>query len=692
MRVIEQLHHISSDHRMTFEGRLKRLLDLGCELLGMEVGVVGYVVSERFWVLKAVGADNLLKDGDDFPMEGNYCSEAYYADGILAYDNILEDVSKIDPSFKSFPMRSYIAMPYFVDGHRYGTLNFASVYPREQPFSSLAYDYIALLSAWVSTELSRKLAISALISNQQELKNQNALFKQVNDLTGVGTWKLDVESLAVEWSSSLRKIFGMGPHDPIGVEDVLAFIANDDVREYYKKEFWRAALAGQDWTLEFEVLTLHGHRRWVESRSHPVMEKGKCVKIIGATLDITERVMTKLRLEEEKRVASEALEARSMFFANMSHEIRTPIHGVLGMLEALDNTQMDRQQRRFCEVASQSAKALLDIVNDVLDFSKIDAGEMRFEEISFSISEMVEKVVSMFLGPLKKKQLTLTLNTHDLEGEWLVGDPVRLTQILINLVNNAIKFTESGGITIAVNCETQATGGVVLKLAVSDTGVGIDKEKQASIFNPFHQVEKSTQRKYGGTGLGLAIVAQIVSHYKGELSVESEPGEGATFTVALPLKTGEAPPPSPDADQPRQLAGNGLSIVALVVEDNQINQLVIGEQLAQLGVQYELAENGAEGVQKMEHALTTDRCYDIVLMDCQMPVMDGYQACRTIRKMGAEAARIPIIALTANALADERGNSIAAGMNDFLTKPLSIDRLAACMRMHLIQALSKNAT
>jgi CheY-like chemotaxis protein/anti-sigma regulatory factor (Ser/Thr protein kinase) len=378
----------------------------------------------------------------------------------------------------------------------------------------------------------------------------------------------------------------------------------------------------------------------------------------------------------------------------MSHEIRTPIHGVQGMLETLANTSLTSKQKQYLDIAVRSADSLLGIVKDVLDFSKIDSGHMGFEEAAVSLDEIIELQVPMFTRLAHKKGLALNINTKALKNTMFVADGLRLSQIIINLLTNAIKFTPNGSVALTTRCTEYGAGRFRVKIIVTDTGIGISQPQQEVIFTPFHQAEESTQRRFGGTGLGLAIVKKIVSHYGGNVEVASEIGKGAKFVVTLILNSADEikrkDALAVRANSSRKISREALEKArVLVVEDNEINQIVIKEQLKEIGVNVDLADNGERGVAKVKASIVEQRPYDLVFMDCHMPILDGLQATKCIRELGGQGEVMTIVALTANALNGEKEKCLQAGMNDFISKPVGTSRLRKCLQYHL--ALSEHA-
>lgn len=415
--------------------------------------------------------------------------------------------------------------------------------------------------------------------------------------------------------------------------------------------------------------------------------KEELTRLAAETFALAEDLDRAREEAEEARITAEnASTAKSRFLAVMSHELRTPMTAVMGMGDLLMGTPMTDQQTGYVKTLRSSAETLLAILNDVLDFSKIEAGQLVIESIDFSLHRLVEEVVQLFLVRAAARGLTLTATIAEGTPRHVRGDPTRLRQLLFNLISNAIKFTDRGGIELAVWCpdsgaegETEDDGDLTLRVEVADTGIGMSEDQRARVFEPFVQGDASTSRKYGGTGLGLAICKRLVEAMGGDIAVSSAPGRGSIFRFTLRVRPAEAPPEADALARPMSefandaaLDARAISLRLLLAEDNDVNRMLITAMLTRMGHRIDAVGDGRAVLAALQAAE-----YDAVLLDMEMPVMDGRSTARAIRRLNGPAARLPVIGVSADALPEHRDGHMAAGLDAYLTKPIDWEHLNA---------------
>ena len=505
---------------------------------------------------------------------------------------------------------------------------------------------------------------------------QTRLLEQTQSAARVGGWELDCISQALYWTEETYRIHDTdaAKYTP-SLETAIQFYAPESIPII--SEAVKAGLAtGTPWDLELRMITTTGRRIWTRAIGKAVRENGCTQRLYGSFQDITERKQAEADVLAAKAAAEAANRAKSEFLATMSHEIRTPMNGVLGFTDLLLDTHLDEEQRTFTTTIKNSGEALLTLINDILDFSKIEAGKLTLEPLPFDLPETMEQVLALLSSGAKEKAIQLRMEYPADVPRRIVADPTRVRQIALNLVGNALKFTQQGSVTVRV-VKMRSGGQCFLRMEVIDTGIGIAKEKQSQLFQKFTQADSSTTRRFGGTGLGLAISRRLSELMGGEIGLESEPGHGSTFWFSLPLVEAPGPgqanvhQPTPSDFKASSIADaiEPVSLRILVAEDNPINQLVMMKLLKKFGCEVKIAPDGREAVQ-----LFQSNTYDLILMDCQMPEMDGFEATGEIRRLEqihpSASSPIPIIALTASAMQEDLDRCIRSGMDAYLTKPL----------------------
>ena len=516
-----------------------------------------------------------------------------------------------------------------------------------------------------------------------ELGEAHATLAKIIDASPVPTLVLDAGHRITHWNAACEQIIGMPASQMVGTRDQWkAFYPNQRpimadlvitgemtrIQELYSNKYRRSKLVHGGYEAEdyFPMFD-----RWLFFTAAPLHDKqGRIVGAIETLQDITERKQAEVALTDAKHAAEAAAETKATFLANMSHEIRTPMNAVIGLAHLLLKGDLSGKQRDYISRIHGAAKMLLGVINDVLDFSKIEAGQMKLEETEFTLDEVLDNVSSVLLHRAQEKGLELQYVVEPGVPAQLLGDPLHLAQILVNLIGNALKFTASGSVSVYVRrLAADSDACVRLEFDVQDTGIGMSAEQQRNLFQAFSQADTSITRKFGGTGLGLAISKHLTELMGGDIWVSSQPRVGSTFSFTVNLRPGRQPAAVVHAasHRPPVVDDNLLAgLRVLLVDDLPTNCLIAGEILEAFGATVDTAENGVQALRKL---LDDQIPCDVVLMDIQMPEMDGLEATRRLRAT-LRGARLPIIAMTAHALDSERERCRAAGMDDFIAKPI----------------------
>jgi PAS domain S-box-containing protein len=518
--------------------------------------------------------------------------------------------------------------------------------------------------------------LTELVRTMERLERSDQRLKLVLEMTQTHVYDVDYATKTIETDGVSNNLYGEG----MSFQDIagsrLEFVDPRD-RPAANEAYCRHIADGVPCRYEFRANRSDGKEVWVSAVANVTLNKqGRLARSLGAMQDITIRKRDEQALQQAMLLAETANSAKSAFLATMSHEIRTPLNGVLGMAQAVAADELTDVQRERVGLIRQSGETLLIILNDILDISKIEAGKLELEDAEIDVRELAQGVHATFSAMAQSRGVSLSLDVEpDALGVYR-GDPGRVRQILCNLVSNAVKFTDMGLVELRLSA-----GADGLTARVKDSGAGIPPEQLSRLFEKFEQADASTTRRYGGTGLGLAICRELASLMGGSISAHSVVGEGATFTVVLPLprlrdaEEAAAPAVTP---RPAQAGPGGLRILA--AEDNHVNQLVLKTLLGQVGLDVSVAANGLEALEMWEAG-----DWDLILMDVQMPVLDGPAATRKIREREAATGRgrTPIIALTANAMSHQVAEYRAAGMDGFVSKPIDVQRLYAALETAL---------
>jgi PAS domain S-box-containing protein len=521
-------------------------------------------------------------------------------------------------------------------------------------------------------------------AHDRTLRSEESL-KLAVDLAGLRVWEKNFEHGEITSIGSPDLEFHVPGEFSESVDDEMWSMIDERDRDRVLAVWREFERNGAAFDPEFRVKSADGVERWAASAMRVIRDQdGRMLRMVGAIQDITQRKLQEQALIKAKEEAEAATRAKSAFLATMSHEIRTPLNGVLGMTQAMSQGELEPAQRERLEVIRQSGENLLALLNDLLDFSKIEAGKLTLEDGEFELDELARGAFATFAAVADGKDLDFRLEVEPAACGRYRGDPVRVRQVLCNLVSNALKFTDRGHVIVQIR--RRARGLVV---QVSDSGIGMSREQCEHLFRPFEQAETSTARRFGGTGLGLAICRDLVEMMGGRIGVRSSPGAGSIFSIRLPLERvgdskaaaadDEAAPAAPVVLQPLRV---------LAAEDNSVNQLVLKTLLGQVGIEATMVFDGRAAVEAWAR-----EPWDLILMDVQMPVMDGPTAVAEIRAREAVEgrARTPIIALTANAMEHQVARYLAAGMDGYIAKPIEASRLFATVEAALAGDFSGEA-
>ena len=540
-------------------------------------------------------------------------------------------------------------------------------------FITKPYDQLEL-SSRITHHLQKKFESSERLQTEQKLQ---AITNSAQD----AILMIDPQGVITYVNPAVLAIFGYHPEEMLG-ENLHDLLAPERYLADHKAAFHEFLRSGTGNAIgkNVELCALHkdGQEIAVELSLASIFFSGGW-HAVGTVRNITERKKIEAELAKRTEEAEEASRLKSTFLATMSHDIRTPISGVIGLSDLLMDTDLAKEQREYAALISRSGESLLGLINDILDFSKIEAGKLEMEMLNFDLHITVNDVVALFAHRIAESALKLEYRYDPAIQASLTGDPGRISQILNNLVGNAMKFTHEGKITINTKLQGELNNFVTILFEVCDTGIGIPHDRLAAVFSPYTQAEGSTTRKYGGTGLGLAICKQLAELMDGEIGVTSDVGKGSTFWFTARFEKQTVGTPLASEIQLENIHDKLDQAVArsrriLLAEDNPINQKIAVITLNKLGHSVDVVANGIEAVRALEST-----GYDLVLMDCMMPEMDGFEATAMIRDPESKVLnhKVPIIAMTANAMKGDRENCIEAGMDDYLTKPVKKDALAA---------------
>jgi PAS domain S-box-containing protein len=670
----------------TTDRALQQILEKGCELLGFELGAFWLIVGDRLKCLKTWPEDD---DQYQAFCQSSYSEQFQRSQGVLGrvWDSGSPVwLSELGPSnfLRDFgsdaaDLKSALIFPICAPGSTpLGIIEFYSHSSRNE--DQVVLSTVQELSAHLAEYINRWRAQEALFEAESQY---SIVAKTLSDVI----LTINQEGTIVFANEATKRVLNYDAKELIGQK--LTRLMPVETRKSHQTGLGRYLKTGE------RVLNWHGFEALAVDRlgkEVPVSISLGEYTIRGKTFitavirDITSSKLREEELQKAKDVAVSSAQVKIDFLTNISHEIRTPMNGVIGMTGLLLQTDLDDRQLEFASAIRNSADRLLAVVNDVLDFSSLEAGKLKFEEVAFDLDNAISEVVGLLAAQIAEKPLDFRTNVAPDVPRKLLGDPARLWQILVNLLSNAVKFTPAGSVCLNVTLQENRRDKLSLRFEVCDTGVGISKESQNRLFQPFSQIDSSHSRAHSGTGLGLVISSQLVTLMEGSIGVESAVGQGSTFWFTLPFRVPRESVqsvPTKTEHVPNSFFEEFRNVRILVAEDNMINQRIIGLQIEKLGLTCDLVGNGEEVLD-----IVRSIPYQLVLMDCQMPVMGGYETARKLRAR-PNGTDFVIIALTAHALEGERERCLDAGMDAFATKPLSQDNLRRLLAEWLPEAAGR---
>jgi PAS domain S-box-containing protein len=681
---LKKLHLVLTQNHKSHDDLINEYLKIGSEIYNLETGIVSHIKNNDYTVMGTNAAAGTIEKGQVFEVEGTYCVEVYNSNSSVALSSIgLNSKMNKHPVYIAMKLESYISSPIFVNDELYGTINFTSITNREEGFKLYEIEMLEImalnigkfleLSALNESYINEKITKEA---KQKEILEQKDFYEDILNGMHDGYVVQDKSGSIIQFNKSSFQILGLTEDELLGKKSIdPEWRCTNITGEPFPGEEHPSMISlNENKSSEgviMGILTPKNEQKWISINSRPLYhdEQGLPTHAMTTFSDVTKQTNFQKLLSRSKQKAERASKTKTEFLANMSHEIRTPLNGIVGMVSLLEDTNLSDDQKDILSTIQSSSDLLLAVINDVLDISKIEVGKTELYETSFNLKKGIKDSFDLFKEKANEKNITYKLEIENDFPEFLHLDELKCKQIFNNLISNAIKFTDSGEVSISCKAIKRAGSTFDIHFTVIDSGIGVEIEKRQKLFKAFSQADISTTRNYGGTGLGLIICKKLAQLMNGDVVFEPNKGGGSRFTFSVRFQAADK---VIEKDNEILTIRNDLKI--LLVEDNQVNSTIVTRMLDKVGVKIDLAINGAiacDLVHKTE--------YDIILMDLQMPVMDGLTATHQILTSHPNR-KTKIIAMTANAFEEDKNACFEIGMVDFISKPIKKEKLYSVIK------------
>ncbi|MCF6440819.1 ATP-binding protein [Pseudoalteromonas luteoviolacea] len=653
MSFLRQFHNIVSKQELSTEEKIQSLLRFGLDVFDLEIAIVSQVIDDKYTILYVESDSPSLTPNCQFDLAGTYCTHTLKAKKALSFHHAGSSNIASHPCYQNFQLESYIGAPIRIANQTFGTINFSAA-KVSNPFTAEHIDYVELFAQWLGCELAR-------MESESKFKINYKTLAKMEQVASMGSWRIDISSNQVFWSDEAKRIHQLELNSTLSLSEWFALISKGSYRKAFSRAIDNALNNGLSWELELQVTTKLNQEIWVSCHGERIIDQDGEMYLIGSIQNITKDVELRNNLQQQKLDAEKLLNERSLLLAKISHEMRTPLNGINGMLlSAMDETDKNKITEHL-QLALRSTDILTGLVNEILDFSKISQEGLSLTHQDCNIPPLIDDLVELYKQLASNKGIDFCSDIKLPKTCWVTCDPLRLTQIITNLISNAVKFTEYGSVSLKVYSQSRADG-VNLFIDVNDTGIGMSPTSIQYLFEPFKQGENEIGSYFGGTGLGMSIVKELIDLMQGTINITSALQKGSQFSVFIPLKL----VPKPAIEKPlKQHSFDASSLNVLVVEDNLINLKVMKAFLNKFNISPHTASNGEIAIKHCEQ-----NKYDIIFMDSMMPVMDGLTAAKIIFDRKLLPHHATIIAMTANTDELSKRHLSEVGMTDMLPKPI----------------------